>query len=165
MLGMMSWRSMLTPSIWPYSTAAAYVLNSLQPNMLWNNTSHLSISSRPDPFEIYSDLVCSFQWLWKLPKRSRLWVNKSGKRLKWVASPGTGLVASVATVITGRKWFINMLIQNTWRWFIVVITAISLRQLNTPSKSTWGPTTKICLSFLPTPYTKRRMLSFWSEIN
>ena len=43
----MSWRNMLTPSIWQYSTAAIFVLNFRQPNMLWRNIRPLSISSSP----------------------------------------------------------------------------------------------------------------------
>ena len=42
----MSWRNMLTRSIWPYSTVAIFVLNSRQLNMHWSNIRLLSIRTR-----------------------------------------------------------------------------------------------------------------------
>ena len=157
----MSWRSTLMPSIWPFSTVAISVSNSRQLNMLWSNIRLLSISPRTCSlvviivFKIYCDIFCPFQWLWKLQKRSKLWMSKYGKRLKWILSPETGLVASVATVITGRKLCTNMLTQSIWRRFTDVITVTSLHQLNTPWKSTWGPITKIPLSSLHTQRSDR----------
>ena len=165
----MSWRNMLTRSIWPYSTVAIFVLNSRQLNMLWSNIRLLSIRTRTCSMVVIIVLkiyiFCPFQWLWKLQKRSKLWMSKYGRRLKWILSPETGLVASVATVITGRKLCTNMLTQSIWIWFTVVITATSLHQLNMPWKSTWEPITKILLSSLHTQRINGWIYSLLSEIN